>query len=151
MLKPYFSTGYEKSIRLHPVRIYFDTSIFEHITYDVKATLSEKFSEIGGVLGLCNGFSVITFVEILYFLFRALLIIIQAIERRFCIGQTMKNWIQLRWEVLRQTQQNALIKKDKKTGNKTAKEEDRIDTKEEERVESTSKSYRYEINIEDIE
>ena len=63
----------------------------------------------------------------------------------------MKNWIQLRWEVLRQTQQNAMIKKDKKTGNKTAKEEDRIDMKEEERVDSTSKPYRDEINIEDIE
>ena len=133
MLKPYFCTGYDKSIRLHPVRIYFDTSIFDHITYDVKATLSEKISEIGGVLGLYNGFSVITLVEILYFLFRAFLIIIQGIDRRFCISQRLKNRIQLRWEVL----------KDMKAGIKNKKEEDM--------TASTSKPYRDEIDVEDIE
>ena len=117
----------------------------------MKATLSEKVSEIGGVLGLYNGFSVITLVEIGYFLFQAFLIIIQAIDRRFCIGQTMKNWIQLRWEALRQTQQNMMAKRNKKTGDKTAKEEDRIDTKEEETTASTSKAYRDEINVVDIE
>ena len=152
MLKNYyFNAGFNKTIRLHPVRIYYDTSIFEKITYDVKATLSEKISEIGGVLGLYNGFSVITLVEILYFLFQAFLIIIQAIERRFCIVQTMRNWIQLRWEALRQTQQNMMAKTDKKTGDKTAKEDDRIDIKEEEPTASTSKAYRDEINVVDIE
>ena len=86
------------------------------VTKDVKATLSEKISEIGGVLGLYNGFSVITLVEFLYFLVQALLILMQGIERRFLIGQRMKDWIQFRWEVLRQRQQNLMVKKDKKTG-----------------------------------
>ena len=148
--KTYFHAGFKKRIKLHPVRIYYDTSIFDKITYDVKATPSEKISEIGGVLGLYNGFSVITLVEILYFLFRAFLIIIQAIDRRFCISQTMKNWIQLRWEALRQTLQN-MTKTDKKKGKKTGKEEDRTDTKEEEPIASTSKAYRDEINVVDIE
>ena len=147
----YFNAGFNKRIRLHPVRIYYDTSIFEKITYDVKATLSEKISEIGGVLGLYNGFSVITLVEIIYFLFRAFLIIIQAIDRRFFISPTMRNWIQLRWEALRQTQQNMMAKRDKKTGNKTAKEDDRNDSKEKEPTASTSKAYRNEIDIMDIE
>ena len=151
MKNNYFNAGFNKRIRLHPVRIYYDTSIFDKITHDVKATLSEKISEIGGVLGLYNGFSVITLVEIGYFLFRAFLIIIQAIERRFCIGQTMKNWIQLRWEALRQTQQNMMAKRDKKTGNKTAKEDERNDSKEKESTASTSKAYRNEIDIMDIE
>ena len=99
----------------------------------MKATLSEKISEIGGVLGLYNGFSVITLVEILYFLFRAFLIIIQGIDRRFCIGQRVTSW-----EVLRQ-----MTKRDKKAGNNNKKEEDTSA--------NTSKPYRDEIDVEDIE
>ena len=133
LLKTYSYAEFKKRIKLHPVRIYYDTSIFDKITYDVKATLSEKLSEIGGVLGLYNGFSVITLVELLYFLFRAFLIIIQGIDRRFCICQRLTNWIQIRWQVL----------KDKKAGNKNKKEEDM--------TASTSKPYRDEIDVEDIE
>ena len=131
-------------IRLHPVRIYFDTSIFDEVTYDVKATLSEKISEIGGVLGLYNGFSVITLVEILYFLFLAFLIIIQGMERRFGIGQIMQDWILSRWEVIRQRQQNLMVKRNKKRGNENTKEEERATA-------DTSKTNTDEIDVVDIE
>ena len=63
----------------------------------------------------------------------------------------MKNWIQLRWEALRQTLQNMMAKTDKKPGDKIAREEGRIDTNEEEPIASTSKAYRDEINVVDIE
>ena len=142
--KTYFHAGYKNRIRLHPVRIYFDTSIFDDVTYDVKATLSEKISEIGGVLGLYNGFSVITLVEFLYFLVQALLILMQGIERRYLIGQRMKDWIQFRWEVLRQRQQNLMVKKDKKTGKKNVTEVERT-------LADTSKPRTDEINVVDIE
>ena len=144
LLKTYFHAGSPNRIRLHPVRIYFDTSIFDEVTYDVKATLSEKISEIGGVLGLYNGFSVITLVEFLYFLVRALLIIMQGIERRFLIGQRMQDWIQFRWEVLRQRQQNLMVKKDKKRGKENAKEAERT-------IADTSKPQTEEIDVVDIE
>ena len=133
-MKSFVHAGFKNRIGLHPVCIYFDTSIFDKITYDVKATLSEKCFEIGGVLGLYNGFSVITLVEILYFLFRAILIIIQGIEGRFCIGQRVTSWI----HVLRQ-----MAKRNKKAGNK--------DKKEEETSANTSKPNRDEIDVEDIE
>ena len=142
--KTYFHAGYKNRIRLHPVRIYFDTSIFDDVTYDVKATLSEKISEIGGVLGLYNGFSVITLVEFLYFLVQALLILMQGIERRFLIGQRMKDWIQFRWEVLRQRQQSLMINKDKKRGKENTKEVDRS-------IPETSNPNRDEIDVVDIE
>ena len=110
----------------------------------MKATLSEKISEIGGVLGLYNGFSVITLVEFLYFLGLALLILMQGIERRFLIGQRMKEWIQFRWEVLRQRQQSLMIKKDKKRVKENAKEVERT-------IAETSNPNRDEIDVVDIE
>ena len=110
----------------------------------MKATLSEKISEIGGVLGLYNGFSVITLVEILYFLFWAFLIIIQGIERRFGIGQGVKDWIQFRWEVLRRRPHNFMAMKNKKRGKENAKEEERATA-------DTSKSNTDEIDVVDIE
>ena len=110
----------------------------------MKATLSEKISEIGGVLGLYNGFSVITLVEILYFLFRAFLIIIQGMERRFGIGQRMQDWILSRWEVIRQ--QNLMVKRNKKIGNENTKEEESSSP-----TADTSKSNTDEIDVVDIE
>ena len=50
------------------VRIYFDATTFDRITKDKAAKFVDKFSAIGGTLGLLTGFSIISGVEILYFL-----------------------------------------------------------------------------------
>ena len=49
------------------VRIYFDATTFDRITKDRAAKFVDKFSAIGGTMGLLTGFSIISGVEILYF------------------------------------------------------------------------------------
>ena len=53
---------------LHPVRIYFDTPTFDRVTKDRAANFADKLSAIGGTMGLLTGFSIISGVEILYFI-----------------------------------------------------------------------------------
>ena len=48
------------------VRIYFDATTFDRITKDSAAKFVDKFSAIGGTMGLLTGFSIISGVEILY-------------------------------------------------------------------------------------
>ena len=49
------------------VRIYFDTPTFDRITKDRAAKFVDMLSAIGGTMGLLTGFSIISGVEILYF------------------------------------------------------------------------------------
>ena len=58
------------------VRIYFDTPTFDRITKDSAAKPVEMLSAIGGTMGLFTGFSIISAVEILYFLFKCLVNVI---------------------------------------------------------------------------
>ena len=58
--------------KLHVVRIYMDTPTFDRITKDVRAKFEDMLSTIGGTLGLLTGFSIISGVEILYFIIRTL-------------------------------------------------------------------------------
>ena len=55
---------------LQYVRIYFDTPTFDRITKDTSAKFVDKLSAIGGTMGLLTGFSIISGVEILYFIFK---------------------------------------------------------------------------------
>ena len=50
------------------MRIYFDTPTFSRITKDRAAKFVDMLSAIGGTMGLLTGFSVISGVEIIYFL-----------------------------------------------------------------------------------
>ena len=50
------------------MRIYFDTPTFDKITKDNAAKITDMLSAIGGTLGLLTGFSIISGVEIVYFL-----------------------------------------------------------------------------------
>ena len=50
------------------VKIYFATPTFDRIQKDEKANFETKFSTIGGTFGLLTGFSIISGVEIVYFL-----------------------------------------------------------------------------------
>ena len=49
------------------VRIYFDTPTFDKIEKDRAAKFVDMLSAIGGTMGLLTGFSLISAVEIIYF------------------------------------------------------------------------------------
>ena len=53
--------------KLRFVRIYFDTPTFDRITKDRAAKFVDMLSAIGGTMGLLTGFSIISGVEIAYF------------------------------------------------------------------------------------
>ena len=59
---------YEWRNNLRYVRIYFDTPTFDRITKDRAAKFVDMLSAIGGTMGLLTGFSIISGVEILYFI-----------------------------------------------------------------------------------
>ena len=52
------------------VEIYFDTATFDDIERDEKIKTEAQLSLIGGTMGLLTGFSIISGVEIVFFLFR---------------------------------------------------------------------------------
>ena len=52
------------------VEIYFDTATFDKIERDKKIKTEAQLSLIGGTMGLLTGFSIISGIEIIYFLFR---------------------------------------------------------------------------------
>ena len=54
------------------MRIYFDASTFDRITKDRAAKFVDMLSAIGGTMGLLTGFSSISGVEIIYFIFRGI-------------------------------------------------------------------------------
>ena len=59
--------AYQWENRLRFVRIYFDTPTFDRITKDRAAKFMDMLSAIGGTMGLLTGFSIISAVEIGYF------------------------------------------------------------------------------------
>ena len=63
----FFFVDYEWENRLRYVRIYFDTPTFDRITKDRAAKFVDMLSAIGGTMGLLTGFSIISGVEIIYF------------------------------------------------------------------------------------
>ena len=64
---------YEVKLDLKFVRIYFDTTTFDIITKDRAAKFVDMLSAIGGTMGLLTGFSIISGVEIIYFVVRIIL------------------------------------------------------------------------------
>ena len=52
------------------VEIFFDTATFDNIERDKKIKTEAQLSLIGGTMGLLSGFSIISGVEIVFFLFR---------------------------------------------------------------------------------
>ena len=67
-LLPEHPVEFEFSSKIHYVKITFDTPKFEKITKDRAAKLVDMFSAIGGTMGLLTGFSIISGVEIIFFL-----------------------------------------------------------------------------------
>ena len=72
--------GVAISAPYHPlqvVQIYFDTPTYDEIEKDVSVTFGDQLGAIGGTLGLFAGFSIISGVEILYFVIKAFLSFLQ--------------------------------------------------------------------------
>ena len=69
--KYYDSSGEElPPSTLQLVQIYFDTATFDDIERDKKIKTEAQLSLIGGTMGLLTGFSIISGIEIIFFLFR---------------------------------------------------------------------------------
>ena len=48
--------------------IYFDTATYDEIERDVKNSLEDQLGVLGGTLGLFTGFSILSGVEIIFYL-----------------------------------------------------------------------------------
>ena len=64
---------YNQKTNLHPVRIYYETSIFDRCKKDSKLTFINKISIFGGIMGFWNGFCIMCFVEIMYYVTLAIM------------------------------------------------------------------------------
>ena len=53
---------------LQVIQIYFDTATYDEIERDVKVTINAQLGLIGGTMGLLTGFSILSAVEIIYYL-----------------------------------------------------------------------------------
>ena len=65
--------GWQPELKLHVVNIYFNTPTFDLITKDAKTNTMTQISVIGGTLGLFTGFSIMSGIEIIYFLIKMFL------------------------------------------------------------------------------
>ena len=54
------------------MRIFFDTPTFDRIKKDKSAKIVDMLSAIGGTMGLLTGFSIISGVEIIFYLVKLL-------------------------------------------------------------------------------
>ena len=54
------------------VQIYFSTALYDRIENDVSVTLGDQLNAIGGTMGLFAGFSILSAVEVLYFVMKFL-------------------------------------------------------------------------------
>ena len=71
-----YSTNQRKKMTF--VRIYFDTPTFDRITKDRAAKPVDMFSAIGGTMGLLSGFSIISGIEMIYFVIKSFINILKS-------------------------------------------------------------------------
>ena len=64
---------------LQVIEIYFDTGTYDEIERDVKVTINAQLGLIGGTMGLLTGFSILSGVEIIYYLAKFLMSLRQSI------------------------------------------------------------------------
>ena len=69
----HLSAGTIEEASLQLVRIHFNTDTYDEIERDVKVTVTAQVGLIGGTMGLLTGFSILSGVEILYYLGRFIL------------------------------------------------------------------------------
>ena len=70
------------------MRIFFYLTSFDRITKDKAAKFVDMLSAIGGTMGLLTGFSIISGVEIVYFVIK---IILKILKDRFNNKKQMKH------------------------------------------------------------
>lgn len=63
--------GWEADNTLHMVTIFINSPTFDLMTKDSKTTFMDQLAVIGGTLGLFAGFSIISGIEVIYFLVKA--------------------------------------------------------------------------------
>ena len=68
----YIVSGEELLAELHLVHIFFDTATFDNIQKDKKIKFEAQLSLIGGTMGLLTGFSIISGVELFWFVVKLL-------------------------------------------------------------------------------
>ena len=68
----YELSGEELESTLQLVQINFDTATFDNIELDEKVKFEAQLGLVGGTMGLLTGFSIISGIEIIFFLFRFL-------------------------------------------------------------------------------
>ena len=68
---PFYSGEELANSTLEVVQVFFDTATFDNIKRDKKVKVEAQLSLIGGTMGLFTGFSIISGVEIIYFLAKA--------------------------------------------------------------------------------
>ena len=56
---------------LEVVQIFFDTATFDNVKRDKKVKMEAQLSLVGGTMGLLTGFSIISGVEIVFFITKA--------------------------------------------------------------------------------
>ena len=66
-------TDFLLNVKLRYFRIYFDATTFDKIYKDSAAKGVDILSAIGGTMGLFTGFSIISAIEILYFVLKMIL------------------------------------------------------------------------------
>ena len=57
---------------LNVIKIYFNAGSFDHVVRSAKTNFVSQLSLIGGTFGLFTGFSLLSFIEIVYFLLKAM-------------------------------------------------------------------------------
>ena len=66
----FFSVATVEHAPLKLVQIFFDTATYDEIERDVKVTLEAQLGLIGGTMGLLTGFSILSGVEIVYYMIK---------------------------------------------------------------------------------
>ena len=69
-MEPVSAARWQPQLKLHVVNIFFNSPTFDLITKDAKTTMMTQISVIGGTLGLFTGFSIMSGIEIIYFLIK---------------------------------------------------------------------------------
>ena len=66
-----FAKGEEQpASTLKLIQIYFDTATFDEIIRDEKVKFTAALGLVGGTMGLLTGFSIISGIEVVFFLFK---------------------------------------------------------------------------------
>ena len=81
-LKQMFLIGYEWNDTYKMISIYIDTPAFDEVTKDRSYTFTDQLSTVRGTFGLLTGFSLISAVEILFFMAKFLMSLAKANKKK---------------------------------------------------------------------